>query len=238
MADKTVIPSLGAASFSCPHAGCGALAHQSWYEVHAKYCLKDAPPQLLSPEIINEIKSDTSIEKNKKIEVVEHAELVLAKEIILLGGDNRHQVDHVENLFISVCYSCNKCSVWHADRLIYPEQLTEIEPHEDMPDDVRVDFLEAASIVDKSPRGAAALARLCLQKLMGEIGQKGKDLNTDIGELVKQGLDKRIQQTLDIVRVTGNNAVHPGQIDLKDDKETAVELLRLINIGAVPDNPL
>jgi len=34
---------------------------------------------------------------------------------------------------------------------------------------------------------------------------------------------------LDIVRVIGNEAVHPGVIDLNDDRETASQLLILIN---------
>jgi len=33
-----------------------------------------------------------------------------------------------------------------------------------------------------------------------------------------------------VVRVIGNNAVHPGNIDLKDDKETAIALFSLVNM--------
>ena len=39
-----------------------------------------------------------------------------------------------------------------------------------------------------------------------------------------------IQQMLDSVRVIGNNAVHPGQIDIKDNKELALSLLNFINL--------
>jgi hypothetical protein len=43
-------------------------------------------------------------------------------------------------------------------------------------------------------------------------------------------LSPKIQQALDIVRVVGNNAVHPGRIDLRDDRETALQLFALINL--------
>ena len=63
------------------------------------------------------------------------------------------------------------------------------------------------------------------------LGEKG-DLDASIANLVKKGLTIKIQQALDIVRVIGNNAVHPGQIDLKDNRDTALQLFNLINIIA------
>ena len=54
---------------------------------------------------------------------------------------------------------------------------------------------------------------------MVHLELKGKNIDDDIGALVKRGLDARIQKALDVVRVVGNNAVHPGQIDLRDDNE-------------------
>lgn len=99
-----------------------------------------------------------------------------------------------------------------------------------MPADIRLDYDEASTIFDKSPRGAAALIRLAIQKLCKELGQPGENINRDIGELVKGGLNIRVQQALDAVRVIGNEAVHPGQIDLRDDKATAGALFKLLNL--------
>lgn len=53
-----------------------------------------------------------------------------------------------------------------------------------------------------------------------------------ITALVKKGLDVRVQRALDVVRVIGNNAVHPGHIDLRDDRAAAEKLFGLVNLIA------
>lgn len=88
--------------------------------------------------------------------------------------------------------------------------------------------MEAALILTESPRGAAALLRLAIQKLCEALGEKGS-VDDMIGSLVKKGLLLQVQQSLDIVRVTGNNAVHPGQMDVKD-VEVAASIFPLVNI--------
>ena len=65
-----------------------------------------------------------------------------------------------------------------------------------------------------------------------QLGQPGENLNSDIANLVKDGLPVKIQKALDVVRVTGNEAVHPGVLDLKDDTKTAQQLFKLINFIA------
>jgi hypothetical protein len=114
--------------------------------------------------------------------------------------------------------------------MVYPLTGPAPLPNIDMPQDVRTDYEEARNIQTISPRGAAALLRLAIQKLCVHLGQSGKNLNDDIGELVKAGLPAKLQRALDNVRVVGNSAVHPGQIDLSDDIETANQLFAFVNV--------
>jgi len=76
---------------------------------------------------------------------------------------------------------------------IFPADPDLPRPNPDMPACVAEDFNEARRVFPVSPRGAAALLRLSVQKLCKELGQKGKDLNDEIGKLVEAGLPEHIQ---------------------------------------------
>lgn len=130
---------------------------------------------------------------------------------------------------ISVCQHCDKQTYWYQGKMVVPAQAPVEPPHPDLPDDCRLDYLEASAIFSQSPRAAAALLRLCIQKLMPHIGGKGKNINDDIKALVAQGLPVLVQRALDYCRVVGNNAVHPGEIDIQDTPEIAQNLFRMIN---------
>ncbi|WP_449602996.1 DUF4145 domain-containing protein [Paenibacillus sp. Marseille-Q9583] len=134
-----------------------------------------------------------------------------------------------QRLFTSRCEHCHEVAYWFDEKMLIPLATTAPLPHSDMPESLKEDFVEARNIVNQSPRGAAALLRLALQKLMLELGESGKDINKDIGSLVKKGLPEEIQQALDIVRVIGNESVHPGELDLRDDHDTALQMFELIN---------
>lgn len=104
------------------------------------------------------------------------------------------------------------------------------KPHKDMPESMIDDFEEARNVFPHSARSAVALLRLALQKLCKELGQKGEHINTDIKSLVAKGIPEHIQQSFDIVRIVGNETVHPGTINVRDNPEIALELFDFINI--------
>lgn len=98
-----------------------------------------------------------------------------------------------------------------------------------MPKDIAEIYNEAASIYSLSPRSSAALLRLALQMLLKHLGEKGDNTNNDIGNLVKKGLPKIVQQATDTIRYIGNQAVHPCIIDFNDNDDTAKTLFEIMN---------
>ena len=127
-------------------------------------------------------------------------------------------------IYFCFCSHCGEYSLWRNGNMIYPDATGICPPNTDLSKEIQDDFNEARSIVNKSPRGATALLRLCIQKLCIQLGESGKDINKDIAALVKKGLPVQIQKSLDVVRVIGNESVHPGQIDLKDNIAIASKL--------------
>lgn len=135
-----------------------------------------------------------------------------------------------ERFKISSCFACGNESLWVRGRLAYPAHTTMPHANKDMPASIRSDYNEAREIAQLSPRGAAALLRLAIQKLCVELGLPGDNLNNDIAELSKRGLPTEAVKALDIVRVIGNSAVHPGKIDENDIPELVDRLFVIVNL--------
>ena len=173
------------------------------------------------------------IEDIKEREIQRKEISIIVKGIPLLKRKGAYPFSTLlHNVFLSKCFNCNAFSVWIHDRLVYPKMGLAPLANPDLSDDILKDYHEASSILSLSPRGAAALLRVAIQKLFKELGLPGKDLNKEIGKLVAKGLDAETQRALDVVRVTGNAAVHPGQMDLRDDEDTAKALFGLVNFIA------
>jgi Domain of unknown function (DUF4145) len=133
-----------------------------------------------------------------------------------------------------VCANCRKQSYWLVPGdtppfCMHPQISSAPRPHASMPADVRADYEEARGIVARSPRGACGLLRLATQKVADILEPGSEDLNTKIGTLVRNGLPVQVQEALDSLRVIGNEAVHPGEMDLRDDVETASDLFDVLN---------
>jgi hypothetical protein len=135
-----------------------------------------------------------------------------------------------QNVFASKCESCKDVTMWIGDRQVYPAVTNAPIVNTDTPAAIAADYQEAATIMNVSPRGAAALLRLAIQKLCAHLGEPGRNINDDIASLVAKGLDPRIQRALDVLRVVGNEAVHPGTMDLNDDPDTVANLFKLFNL--------
>jgi hypothetical protein len=120
--------------------------------------------------------------------------------------------------------------IWREKKAIWPLVSRAPEAHSDLPDQIKADFEEARQIYNASPRASAALLRLCLQKLCKHLGASGKNINSDIQHLYDEfGLGRRVRDSMDILRVVGNNAVHPGEIDLEDNQEISLGLFQILN---------
>jgi hypothetical protein len=225
---ERVEPKFASERFACPH--CGAYAHQSWFRLGMLDIERGKKPVLYEYRDGMLDRARTIQDDQEQKRAIAFLERLSKNPLTYMSISYAGVSWQFVNLHVSSCYSCDAFTVWVEGDVVYPVSHSVVEPHEMMPAAIKGDFEEAGSIVNLSPRGAAALARLCIQKLVKELGEKGDNLNTDIAELVKKGLEGEVQQALDVVRVIGNNAVHPGTIDLKDDKETALTLLGLVNM--------
>lgn len=222
-------PSVSRAAFACPH--CGALTTQYWYKVFADEIYRDRKtPSIIDQEFVDGIDTHDEIDEEQKEKYKKHFARLATGKLHISPRDNESGDCRVENLHVAKCFHCADVSVWVYEKMIYPNVVPGIHPNSDSPENVRQLFEEARGILNSSPKGAAALLRLCVQHLCIFLGKPGKNINDDIASLVSDGLNPTIQQALDVVRVVGNEAVHPGTINLDDNREIALQLFELVNI--------
>ena len=204
--------------FECPH--CNVVAQQYWF---------DSP--IASKKIMSMIQH-TFLNYRQKVQDYQQKAIQSFIEDSKASITSNVMSVIPSNFSVATCASCGEITLWVGRNLIYPKNTSLTSPNSDMDDDIKLLYQEAAKIFADSPKGATALLRLALQKLLKQMGKGGKDINNDIKELVSSGLSPKIQQALDILRVVGNHAVHPGQIDLDDNSEIALKLFQILNFIA------
>jgi len=224
-------------AFDCPF--CGAYTTQTWRKAYSLTIAEEdrRTPIFWSAGARADIEKDANIPADYKKNLFEDIDRNLSGKVHLeVQSKSPYIRELADNLHLSTCFNCAETAVWVHKRMVFPESRAGEPANADLSEDIKRDIDEARSILNASPRGAAALARLAVQKLCKQLGEPGKNINDDIASLVKKGLDPRLQMALDVVRVVGNDAVHPGEIDLRDDPEIAQQLLQLIN--AIADQML
>lgn len=253
-------PSTQQTSFSCPYPDCGAIAQQHWYSVIAFKIKSGTPwsaedaDQLASHDIekIGELMANANRRYDQFAGETPDSEAEWTRDLLqkwnkfvrseylffwdhdypdkFLTTINRPNSVHLMNL--SECHNCGGIAIWVYNRLIYPPRQSSDAPpaNPDMPEEIQRVYIEAANILDLSPRGAAALLRLATEKLCDILEPEGNDLNEKIGNMVSKGLPGHLQKALDILRITGNNAVHSFQeMALEEDIDLAPALFHCIN---------
>ena len=233
MSNTDNTPLISKTAFGCPH--CGAYTTQFWFKTFvAGYENKDhRTPTMPDETSIDEVQRDKALAPERKTAIIKWIRQMLSgKPFIEKSEATPYNPPILNNCNVTKCYNCGDIAVWVHDKMVFPAKKIDIRPNEDLPDRIKALFDEARAIVDGSPKGAAALLRLCIQHLCKELGESGKNLDADIASLVSKGLNPLVQKALDVVRVVGNESVHPGEIDLNDNKEVAVKLFELVNLIA------
>jgi hypothetical protein len=90
---------------------------------------------------------------------------------------------------------------------------------------VEEDFEEAAAILNKSPRGAAALMRVCIQKLLPLLKDNGLDRSHYDSALIRKGLEVEIQQAMEVLQVLQSDSVQLTTFESQEDKEMAFRII-------------
>ncbi|MDP4489909.1 DUF4145 domain-containing protein [Pseudoalteromonas piscicida] len=213
-----MIPKCGDDKFKCPH--CNTFAAQEWFSA--------SNASTLVYDILVYIYLDYrgSIASYNQDALTAFLDLVKQN----FAGNFRNVVP--DGFEIATCAACSDITLWVNKEMQYPQMASLPPPNIDLDDDIKELYLEAASIIRNSPKGSTALLRLALQKLLKQVGKSGKNINDDIKCLVQEGLSSKIQHALDLLRVVGNNSVHPGQIDLDDNVDVAYKLFSILNFIA------
>ncbi len=241
MTKKHISPSVQLQSFNCPH--CGALAHQYWYRLYARESHSNKLdiwyPSRYEQRVKEESKKNRDKLSKESMDVIRkksEGKVFFTPDPYKPYRNTGCTIPDIStsytlhNVFISECHSCKELSLWMHDKLIYPPEPEAEEANPDMPDDIRKDYEEARIVFKYSPRCAAALLRLCIEKLCIHLGSKKEDnLNKKIAYLVQKGLNKELQEALDTIRIFGNESVHAGQIDVSDNKDIARTLFKFVN---------
>lgn len=108
------------------------------------------------------------------------------------------------------CGACYNWSIWRNGMMVHPQPRLGRPAHDDMPEDVKELYEEASAVSRVSRRAGAAMARVVVERLIKQIDDEAPS-NANLAARISR-LQGRVStplgQMLDVVRVSGNTAVH------------------------------
>ena len=164
-------PSIRETAFCCPH--CSAFTSQYWFGLGANSLIGDPIPFIPTAKGRIAVADNTKLSQDDRKKLLDYFDQLLTGLVFLEPG-SKYAEYKIENLHLSKCYNCKKVAVWVYDHLLFPLIKSGDPPNPDLLEDIIRDFEEAREIMNPSPRGAAALLRLCIQKLCKHLGEKGE----------------------------------------------------------------
>jgi hypothetical protein len=221
--NEYIAPRLGEESFSCPH--CNTVAHQDWYSLFLKP-ENAAEVCVLTPEAVDAgtLRQGGGQRDNRK-ETDQFVERLKKNELTYEYQKHPHSLKvKMANLYISNCHSCSGFSLWVSGLLVFPTNIDKT------PELVEEDAEEATAILNKFPRGATALMRVCIQKLVPLLEENGRELNQRISSLVRKGLEMEMQQAKEVLQVLRSDPVQLSQLESQADKETILRFLDSLKV--------
>jgi hypothetical protein len=149
----------------------------------------------------------------------------------------------VDGYMWCLCRSCEQPSLWRQDpksmlpgealtaRMVWPVKGGP-PPHDDMPAEALRHYKQARGVLGASPQAAAALLRVATEAIVHHLLERNDVmLDKGIEELVRQDrIRTQVKKACDVLRVTGNQMLHPGEISTMDDSESALRLFQLVNL--------
>ena len=137
------------------------------------------------------------------------------------------------------CRSCRARSYWIDGAQVWPHPMVGIPPSPDLPPDLVALYDEARATAPISARAAAALLRLLVDRLLGSLGATDGPLADRIAALAAEGhLPAQVVEGLGAVRVDGDDALPPGQIDPAAEDDAGVVQLLCLLVNSIVDTTL
>lgn len=135
----------------------------------------------------------------------------------------------------SKCRNCNRHAYWAWEQLVAPAVPFGPPPNDDLQGPLLDVYQEARDVAGRSPRAAAALLRLLVERLVHEldgVGHEGERLQVKVDRLRDDGkIDAGTYEAMLAVKIAGDGALHTGQIDTEaeDQGEVVVVLFGIVN---------